>query len=268
MDSLIVYFDSLNLDLPGMLKTGGILLVGMLAVGLIGRFIFGKKSVLNAAVSSAIGILFIYAITVVCSSVGGEFSRFVAPLPFISLSGDRMYLFSFLNADYTVICSQITSMIILSFMVNLADGWLPSGKRLFSWLFFRCLVVAIGFVLHLVVVWAFTTYLPEGIVTYAPTILLVLLIAMMLTGALKLLVGLALSTVNPLIGALYTFFFASVVGKQISKAVLTTALLSCLVLLLEYLGCTALGIAATALVAYVPFVLLLIALWYLVSHKL
>ena len=268
MESLIVYFESLDLDLPGMLKTGGILLLGMLAVSLVGRFVFGKKSVLNASASSAIGILFIYAVTVVCSSVGGEFSRLVAPLPFVSISGDRMYLFSFLNADYTAICSQLTSMIILAFMVNLADGWLPSGKKLFGWLFFRCLVVAIGFVLHLIVVWVFTKYLPEGIVTYAPTILLALLIAMMLTGALKLLVGLALSTVNPLIGALYTFFFANVIGKQISKAVLTTGLLAGLVLLLEHLGCTVFGVAATALVAYVPFVLLLVALWYLVSHKL
>ena len=268
MDSLISYFYSLDLDLPAMLRTGGILLAGMLAVGLIARFIFGQRSVVNSAVSSAIGILFIYALTVVCSSMGGELSRFVTPLPFAAISGEQLHLFSFQNAEYTAICSQLVSMILLAFAVNLADGWMPKGKGLFSWLFFRCLTVAVGFALHMVIVWVFTKYLPEGIVMYAPAILLGLLVIMMLTGALKLLIGIVLTTVNPLIAALYTFFFANIVGKQVSKAVFTTALLAGLVLLLERLGYTAFGIASAALIAYIPFVLLLVALWYLVCHKL
>lgn len=268
MDSLIAYFHSLNLDFPSMLKTGGILLVCMLATSLIGRFVFGQKSALSGGVSSAIGILFIYAVTVVCSSMGGQYERLVAPLPFVTISGEAMEIFSFQDADYTQICSELVSMILLSLGVNLADGWLPKGKKLFGWLFFRCLTVIIGLVMHLSITWAFSTYLPDGIVTYAPTILLGILVLMMLTGALKLLVGLVLTTVNPLIAALYTFFFANMVGKQISKAVLTTALLSGLVLLLDQLGYTTLGIAAAALVAYVPFVLLLVVLWYLVCHKL
>ena len=268
MESIFQYFRSLNLDLPAMLRTGGILLVGMLAVGLIGRFLFGQRSVINSAVSSTIGILFIYAVTVVCSSMGGELSRFVTPLPFAAISGDQLQLFSFRNNEYTAICAQLVSMILLAFAVNLADGWIPKGKGLFSWLFFRCLTVAIGLLLHMVIVWVFTRYLPDGIVMYAPAILLGLLVIMMLTGALKLLVGLVLTTVNPLIAALYTFFFANIVGKQISKAVLTTAMLAGLVILLEQLGYTSFGIASAALIAYVPFVLLLVALWYLVCHKL
>lgn len=268
MESLTAYFDSRNLSLPALLTIGGVLLLGFLIIGLIGRFIFGRKSLLIASVSSAIGILFIYAVTVVCSSVGGDLSLFVTPLPFISIFGEQMHIFAFSDADYTIICSQLTSMIILSFMINLADGWMPSGKKFFTWLLFRCLTVVIGLIMHLIVVWAFTKYLPEGIVTYAPAILLTLLLLMILTGALKRILGLVLTTVNPLIAALYTFFFSNIIGKQIFKAALTTALLSGLVLLLEYLGCTVLGIAATALIAYVPFVLLLIALWYLVNHKL
>ena len=245
-----------------------VMTVGSLIFGFIGRFAFGKKSVLSQSVSSAIGILFIYAVTVVIHSYGLNLKFLASPLPFVTISDEALVLFSFRNADYTSISSELVSMVILALGVNLADGWLPKGKKLFGWLFFRCLTVVIGLALQLVVVWAFTTYLPEGIVTYAPAILLGILVLMMLTGALKLLVGLVLTTVNPLIAALYTFFFANVIGKQISKAVLTTALLSGLVFLLENLGYTVLGIAAAALVAYVPFILLLVVLWYLVCHKL
>lgn len=267
MESIVNYFASLGLDFWSLLKTGGILLLGMLLISLFGRFIFGKKSALNNAASSAIGILFIYAITVVLKSAGTGFDALIAPLPFVSFSGDQLTLFSF-QADYTVICSEILSMIILAFLVNLADGWLPRGKHLLSWLFFRCLTVVIAFVLHLIVVGLFSRYLPQGLVIYAPTVLLILLVLMILTGALKLLVGALLTTVNPLIAAFYTFFFANAVGKQITKAVLTTALLSLLILALRYVGITAISIASAALMAYIPFVIVLIILWYVVCRVL
>lgn len=264
MDAIITYFNSLGLDFMSLLKTAGVLLLGLLLVSTLGRFVFGKRSVLNNAVSSAIGILFIFAVSVVLKSAGVQLGQFLAPLPYASISGDSLVLFSFEGADYTVICSQVLSMIILSFLVNLVDGWLPKGKNIFSWLFFRCLTVVIALLLHLVVTGLFAAFLPEGIVTYAPTILLAILILMLLTGALKLLVGVILTSVNPLIAALYTFFFANIVGKQITKAVLTTALLTGLVVLLQHLGIGLISIASAALIAYIPFVILLVILWYIV----
>ncbi len=264
MENITTYFNSLQFDFDSFWKIALVLLVGTFLISVFGRFVFGKRSALNNAVSSAIGILFIYAITVVLKSTGVQIQGLIAPLPFVSISGETMTLFSFSGAHYTVICSELLSMIILSFLVNLADGWLPKGKKLLSWLFFRCLTVVIAYLLHLIVVGLFATYLPEGIVTYAPVILLALLILMLLTGALKILVGAVLTTVNPIIGGLYTFFFASIVGKQITKAVLTTAILSALVMGLQYLGVGVISIASAALMAYVPFVIVLTVLWYIV----
>ena len=88
---------------------------------------------------------------------------------------------------------------------------------------------------------------------------------MLLTGALRFLLGAILATVNPLIAALYTFFFASIVGKQITRAVLTTAIMAGIVLLLQNMGITALSLLSGALVAYVPFLLLLVLTWYIIS---
>lgn len=268
MESIIAYFNTLDLDYDALLKMGTILLLGTLLTSLFGRFIFGKKSALNNAVSSAIGILFIYALTVVLKSAGAQFEAWTAPLPFVTIVGDSLRLFSLSGADYTVICAEVLSMIILSFLVNIVDGWLPRGKHILSWVFFRCLTVLIALFLHLIVTGLLTAYLPEGIVTYAPPILLALLVLMLLTGALKILVGVVLSTVNPLVAALYTFFFANVVGKQITKAVLTTTLLAGLVLLLQYVGVTAVSITSAALMAYIPFIIVLVMLWYVVGRIL
>ena len=266
MEAIVNYFNSLGLDFDTFWKAALILLLGTFLMSIFGRFVFGKRSALNNAVSSAIGILFIYAVSVVLRSAGAQFSAFITPLPFVSISGDQLTLFSFTGAHYTAICSEVLSMIILSFLVNLADGWLPRGKNIFSWVFFRCLTVVIAYLLHLIVVGLFATYLPEGIVTYAPAVLLGLLVILLLTGALKIIVGALLSTVNPIIGGLYTFFFASVIGKQITKAVLTTVILSALVIALQYVGLSVISIASAALVAYIPIVIILVVLWYIVCR--
>lgn len=267
METIIHYLQSINWNIASFWKYSGILLVATLLLALLGRFVFGKKSVFCASVSSAIGILFIYCLTVLLADAGESFQKYIAPLPFVTHTSDSLILFSF-HADYTIVCSQILSMVILSFLMNLANSWLPTGKRLFSWIFFRCISVVLGLLMHLLVTTLFKTYLPEGIVIYAPAILLGILIIMLLTGALKFLVGLILTSVNPLIAALYTFFFANIVGKQITKAVLTTGILASLVLLLQKMGIFAIVITSAALITYIPLIILLVAIWYLVDKIL
>lgn len=264
MDAVVTFFDSIGLDFWQLLIAAGLLLIGTVIFGSIGRFVFGKRSMLAGAVSSSIGIVFVYALNIVLYSAGAEYHRFIAPLPFIHISDDHMTLFNFLAADYTVICSHLLSMIILAFLVNLIDRWLPAGKNLFTWTFFRVLTVALAQAAHLLVTGLITAYLPQGLLTYAPTILLGILILMLLTGALKILVGVILSTVNPLIAALYTFFFANIVGKQVTKAVLTTGILTLLVLALQHFGITSIFIALGGLAVYIPFLILLLVLWYIV----
>lgn len=264
MEKIASYFNSFGFNFDTFWKAALILLLGTFLMSVFGRFIFGKRSALNNAVSSAIGILFIYGVTIVLRSSGAQYSSLIAPLPFVSISGDQMTLFSFSGAHYTAVCSEILSMIILSFLVNLADGWLPRGKNIFSWIFFRCMTVVIAYLMHLIVVGLFAAYLPEGIVTYAPVILLGLLVILLLTGALKILVGALLTTVNPIIGGLYTFFFATIIGKQVTKAVLTTAILCALVIALQYVGVSVISIASAALVAYIPIIIILVVLWYIV----
>ncbi len=266
MDNISAFFASFGIDLYQFALGALILLVGSLLISLLGRFVFGEKSALCYAMSSAIAILFIYAVTVVLTSLGAKFGAWTAPLPFVTISADALTLISFKGAHYTVICTEILSMIILAFLVNIVDGWLSKAKNFFTWLLLRVVTVVAAYAMHLLVVWAFATFLPEGLVTYAPTVLLGVLVLMLLTGALKIVVGLALSTVNPIIGGLYTFFFATVIGKKLSKAVLTTAILAGLVWLLRNVGITAISIASAALIAYIPFIILLIAIWYLVNR--
>lgn len=266
MDFILNQLEQLGFDTPLFLRSALLLAVGSIILGAIGRFIFGKRSNIHCAVSSAIGILFVYAVTIVLHSAGAEFQRFIAPLPFVDIVGDQLHLFAFEGTEYPAICSQILSMVILAFLVNIIDSILPRGKSFFTWLILRILTVAGAIALHLLSIWLFDLLLPQGFMQYAPMILLALLVVLLLVGALKILVGAVLTTVHPLIGIFYTFFFANIVGKAITKAVLTTAILAGLVYLLGHIGVTVISIAQAALVAYIPLALILLAVWFIITR--
>lgn len=240
-----------------------------LILGVLGRIFLGKRSSLNHALSSVMGILLLYALTIVIYTFKPwNLEELLSPLPFVTFSGDYMILLPLRDAQIPALCTQVLSLVILAFLMNLLDTFIPRGKTIFSWYFLRFLTVGIAMVLHLLIRWAINTYLPEVLVTYAPTILLILLAAMLLLGLLNLFLGLVLTVVNPVIGALYTFFFSNVLGKQLTKAVFTAAILCAVVFLLEYFGYTVICITGSALLAYIPLAAVLLILWYLIGHVL
>lgn len=258
-----------DLDLAAVLKFLLVFAAGILVLGFLGRAIFGKRSDLNHALSSAIGILLIYVITVVVYTFNPwDLTRFLSPLPFVTFYGDSLALFSFSGAEFTQICTQVLSLVILAFLVNLLDSFIPRGKKVIGWYLYRFLTVVLAMALHYVVTWAFNAFLPGVLVAYAPTILLVVLLGMLLIGVLKAVLGLVLTIANPIIGAIYTFFFASKIGKQLSKAVLTTLILCAVVYLLGYFGFGLVSITPAALKGYIPTLAVLLVLWYLIGHVL
>lgn len=268
MEMITNIFNSIGIDFDTFWKAALILLLGTFLCSIFGRFVFGKRSSLNIAVSSAFAILFIYAGVVILGTFGGEFAKFATPLPFVDISGDKLLLFSFVGAPFTTICAQVLSMLILAFLVNLTDRWIPRGKNILVWLLLRIITVVLAYIAHYVVVGILAQYVPEGIATYAPVVLVAVVILLLLTGALKIVVGAALTTVNPIIGALYTFFFASVIGKAITRAVLTTVILGGLIYALGAIGVVGISIAAATLPVYIPIFIIVLVLWFIVGRFL
>lgn len=266
MESIVSFFAAQGINFEAFLKASAILLLGALLISGILRFIFGKNTLIGHSVSSSIAIIYIYVAYAVILTLVPKLQWIVSPLPFAAFEGESITFFSFRNAAYTTVASQLLSMIILSFLVNLADTWIPKGKNILSWVCWRCITVALGIIMHFIVTWLFNRYLPIGIVIYAPVILLAILLLMLLTGALKLVVGAILTTVSPVIAAFYTFFFASLVGKQLTKAILTTGILTGIVYLLQNMGIAGLNLAASTMIAYIPFLLLLLLVWYVINR--
>lgn len=240
-----------------------------LILGIMGRLVLGKRSSLNLSVSSAIGILFIYALTVVIYTFHPwNLAVLLSPLPFASFTTDYLILLPITDIQFQTLCSQILSLVMLAFLVNLVDTFAPKGRNVFTWLLLRMLTIALCMGLHLAANWAFRTYLPNILVTYAPVILLLILFFCLLSGVVNLLLGLVIAVTNPFLGAMYTFFFSNIVGKQVSKAVFSSAIICAVLYLLDLFGYTVICISAAALLTYIPLALILLVLWYLVGSVL
>lgn len=243
--------------------------VASLVLGVMGRVVLGKRSSLNHSLSSVMGIAFIYVFTVLIYTFRPwELTALLSPLPFVTFSGEYMILFPIADAQINALCQEILSLIILAFLVNLLDSLIPKGNNIILWYLLRFLTVAAAMVVHLLVTWAVYRYLPEFLVIHAPTVLLVLLAVMLFSGFLSLVLGLVIAISNPFLGAMCTFFFSTFVGKQLCKAVFSSAILCGVIYLLGYFGYTVICINPAALLTLLPIVPVLLVLWYLIGHVL
>lgn len=240
-----------------------------LILGIISRVVLGKRSSLNHSLSSAMAIAFLYAMTIVIYTFKPwNLELLLSPLPFVNFSDHYLIVLPILDLEFTALCTQVLSLIILAFLINLVDTLLPAGENLLSWLLLRLITVLASFGLHLAASWAFRTYLPDLLVDYAPMALLILLAMMLMSGFLTLVLSLVISVTSPFLGAMYSFFFSNIVGKQLSKAVFTSGVICAIFYLLEHCGLVVILITPAALLTYIPLALVMLVLWYLIGHLL
>lgn len=258
-----------NLDVMSVAEFMLYFIAASLIFGVLGRIVLGKRSSLNHSLSSVMGILFIYAVTVVVYIFKPwNLEILLSPLPFVTFSGDYLILLPISDVQFPTLCAELLSLVIIAFLVNLLDSFLPKGNNIISWYLMRFITIALSMMLHLLVRWAFETYLPAFLVKYAPVLLLAILLFMLLSGALNLILGLVIAAANPFMGAMYTFFFSSVIGKQVSKAVFSTTFVVGIFCVMDYFGYTVITISASVLLTYIPLALVLLLLWYLIGHIL
>lgn len=258
-----------QMDLGSTLKFLAMFTAGFLLLGILGRMLLGRRSGANHALSSAVGILFIYAVSVAIYAFRPwNLEDLISPLPFTAFSGEYLVLFPLRSAELNSVCFELVSMLILAFLVNLLDSLLPQGKSVLGWYFLRFVTVILAMLAHLLVRWGIASYMPGVLLEYAPMILLGVLGVMLALGVLNLLLGLVLTVANPILGGIYAFFFSNLVGRQLTRAVGTTAVLTGLVYLMEHFGITALCITQSALISCAPLLLVVLILWYLIGHVL
>lgn len=246
----------------------GLLAFGVLVLSSLTRFLLGKENQINLAITASMEILCLYALNIVICAFGLHYEFFLSPLPLVTIAEDYLFFFPILTADFPLICDQLLKLLIIAFLVNLIGGLIPQGQHLLTWTILRLLTVALSVVALYGADSLLATYLPQGFSEYAPTILVLSLVALIALGSLKIFVGAALAFLDPIIAALYTFFFSNIIGRALARALVSTVAIASLIALLNYLNIGVLHIAAASLTAYIPLLAVLLLLWYFVGRVL
>lgn len=242
-----------------------IAIVAIFVVTGICRISFGKGSILNGGIASAIAILTIYVVTVLIYSFGSKLHILFEPLPFVTVSEDYLTVFPIFDATLHSVCNEFVNMTILAYVMNLLETWLPKGDKLGSWFSFRFFALAIAVCLHYCINLLLTTVFKDSFLTVLPLYLLGITLLAFLLGCLKMIVGGEGAFVKNFLGAFHTFFFTKDMGKQLMRALTTSLLLTMLVYVLNYLSYTTVAIAAVTFFAYFPIILIGLVLWYIIA---
>lgn len=245
------------------------LVVFALGLGFVFRIFFGPRCTINRSISGFLGGLFVYAVTVVIYTLKPwNLTQYLSPLPFAIFRSDILIVTSAAGCELSILSSQLLCLIILCFIIHLLNFLLPKGRSFLGWLFFRLLAVGLALFLNLAANWALNTFLPDVIANSAPTVLLGVLIVALLVSLFNPLLCILFTVANPVIGLLYTFFFSNTIGKNLTRAVLSAALICGLFYLMEYTGVSVINITRSALLTYLPFGAVLLGVWFLFDSKL
>jgi hypothetical protein len=265
---ILANLDQIRVNTLQYAKFVGILIFGILFISSLTRFLFGKKAQINLAVTSAVEIFCVYVVNILIYALGLNLQQFLTPLPFVAMVEDYLILYPILSAEFTDICHHVLKLLIIAFLVNAVNDFIPKGEHVITWFLLRFLTVVLAVLVICGTEMLLGAYIPQGLAEIAPTVLVCCLVALILLGGLKILVGAALAFLDPITAALYTFFFSNFLGRALARAMVSTALLTGVVVLLDVLNIAVVPIAAAMLTSYIPLLLIILVLWYFIGHIL
>lgn len=257
-----------TLDWPTVLRSAAVVCVVLFALGAVLRMIFGRGSSLNGALSATLSVLLVYLTAVMLSWLVPQWRVALPQLPFVTVSQNRFFLWDLHQVSKSVVYGGILRLSILAFLVNLLEAFMPHGKKIHTWYLFRMGTVLAALVGYSMVVAWLERLLPGLFDQYAQVIVLGCWAVIALAGVLKVLLSVVLTVVNPIVGAVYTFFFSNLVGKQFTKSILTTVLCLAIVTLANQAGFSQFAFSDFSLVTCVPAGLLALVTLYLFGRFL
>lgn len=271
--SIETFLQSANSLIPASLQNTiilfAVLSVFLLGAGLVLRIFFGEKCTVNRSISGFMAILFIYALTALIYSLQLQnVTQYLVPLPFAVFRNDLLIVSFSAYTTKSLMCSQLLSLIILGFIIHLMNFLLPSGQSFFPWLLMRLVGAVAAVAAFIAANWALNTFLPTAIAQSAPVILVTVLAVTLLVSLFNPLLCILFTAANPIIGLLYTFFFSNTIGKNLTRAVLSAALICVFFYAMEYFGISAVYITKDAMLRYSPFAAAMLGVWFIFDYKL
>lgn len=252
-----------------MLTSLGFIIAIVFIAAVLIRIIHKKASKYNHALASAMAILFTYLSLIVLHDIVPSITGpALKMLPLIEFNGKTISLFTFSMEHFADGCTEFLYVFILSFILIGLDDMIPDARNALSWIILQFVIASIALVAYYIVLKCIDTFAPNILDSYAPMILVCILLFMIFLGLLKVLFSLMLVAVSPLLGAVSTFFSTTNLGQALGKAVMCSLVLVVVCAYLQNLGLTSVAIGdLNFLVCALPMAVLL-GLWFVVGYVL
>lgn len=254
-----------------MLRTVVYLIGIVMILALLIRLIHKKASKYNHALSSAMALMFMYLLMILLHKVIPQIVDPVLdklPLIDVNFEAGTISLFQFSDMRFTQSCLELVYVLILSFCLIGLDDLIPDARNVGTWMLLQFIIACIAMAIYCFVLNCINTFSPEILTSYAPMVLICVLLFMVFLGILKVLLGLVLMAVNPLLVAVGAFFSSNKLGMALGKSVMCSFVMVVATALLKYKGLTVVALSdLTFLVCLVPLVVLAL-LWVVIGHIL
>lgn len=273
LECILDYIGSLlpeGFNLFDMLPTLGFIIAVVFILAVLIRIIADKASRYNHALASAMAILFVYMFLMLIhnESAPGFTKEALEILPLVDYKDSKITLFAFSGGNILEVFKEFLYAFILSFILIGLDDLIPDAKNGLAWIVLQVGIAFISVFLYWGVLKAINVFLPGVLDSYAPLILGCILLFMIALGVMKLILGLLLVAVNPLLGAISAFFGTSPVGKALGKAALCALILCAVAFFIGNSGLTTFQLADLNFVVCVMPMLVLLLLWFVVGYIL
>ena len=249
-----------------------IYLVGIVMIlALLVRLIHKKASQYNHALSSAMALIFMYLMVILLYQVMPQIlAPVLVKLPLIDVDFETglITLFQFSSEKFSQNCLELLYVLILSFCLIGLDDIIPDAKNVGTWMILQFVIACIAMAIYCFVLSCVETFIPEVFTSYAPMILICILLFLVFLGILKVVLSLVLMAVNPLLGAVGAFFSSNKLGLALGKSVLCSSILLAATALLKSNGLTIIAMSDLNLVVCLLPMAVLAILWVVIGHIL
>ena len=252
-----------GMDWLGIIQAVALLALAIFLIGGVFRLLFGKGSSLNCAVSASLSIMLVYLAAILIYLFLPDLRDSLEPLPFVRIDLQRVFLIDWMQLSEEVFYPSVLKLAILALTVNLLEEFMPEGEKFLSWYLWRTVTVLTSLTAYILICGFVESLVPQLFSDWAKYVIWGFWAVILLTGLLKVLLGLILTVMNPIIGGLYALFFTNTLGRQFSKSILTTVLVMTVFQLMYRGGLMQFAFSQFSLAAYGPSCVIILIVLYL-----
>lgn len=166
---------------------------------------FGKKTLLNQAISATLGLVTIYLFAVAMLVSFPFVKGLVSNLPFLTVTETSVSVVDIFSLTPITLPPMLLRLMLLTLMVCCADLFFAGGKTIISWLLSHILSTFAALVFYAIVTAGITMILPSllGRFAFIPVILVAVLGLLVLCA--KIIFTVVISGGNPIFSSIYKF---------------------------------------------------------------